>query len=758
MAVYQKILQLYRGTNIWDTKNIAKAMVEIYSGKLHKELDASLRDGEPIVAKYYDEGQDGYIYSYGYALYNTTGTTDPYDKITGSATHVWLDGFDSFTSAEFDKTDPIIGPYPKGRVPCYESAAYIRVYDGDSREYTYYELKVSIETTGTPSPRNLSAVYGMALVDTNNSNALFIEWFDSAAEAKGAVSELNYEDKDLEAGFVAVTNQKNGKIETIHGNITGANATVVTDNSYAYAECVVADIPEDWVWQNDSTDTSSTSVPTENVDENSSKYFRVGSGSSWTYYILKKNVSVTLKINDNEKVVWQDNTGLQTTISIQDTTESEQSLPSTVLKRYRLRGIGDANLGDPIDIYKDSSLVTAYVGTMADIFSNGNLTADESDVMYAWTNISEPHDKVYTKTNEVTPGTDKAYIKSGVNDYVYTKPQDIERFENEEIKVGDNTYGSPTKVAAPCVIDGSADSHSDEESLSLVYVLDDGSYQLVNISLENYLQESEFGDGLQVTNHVVSTKLAVDGGIEFGGEAGFPTTNKSLKIKIDTTDNNKYYEKTNDVTPQSGTTYYTYNNSTGQYDVFGGTSFDSNTAYYVKDTYLHISSDGLSIDQPIVENRIVDKIQKVLTINTEGVDKDVDGNLTVKLVGEDITVAGKGSTNTNVDMTEITTINDVVPVYIESEPSPVSASDPDYILTNVNGAKVIEKKTNNGGYAYEYYTVTNNPEYIEVNGLIYKWNGTYYELYYIDKDTNLNDAVAILNYLTYNLDMGQFVS
>lgn len=753
MAEYQKILQLYRSTNIWDTKNIAKAKVEIYAGKLHKELDASLRDGEPIVAKYYDEGQEGYTYSYGYTLYNTTGTTDPYAETTGHATHVWLDGFDSFTSAEFDTTDPQIGPYPKGKVPCYESAAYIRVYDGE--HYTYYELKVSIETTGTPSPRNLSAVYGMALVDTNNHNTLFIEWFDSAAEAKGAVSELNYKDKDLEAGFVAVTNQKNGKIETIHGNITGANATVVTDNGYAYAECAVADIPEDWVWQNDSTDTSSTAVPTENVDENSSKYFRVGSGSSWTYYILKKNVSVTLKIKDNEKVVWQDNTGLQTTISIQDTTASEQSLPSTVLKRYRLRGIGDANLGVPIDIYKDSSLVTAYVGTMADTFSNGHLTADENDVMYVWTNVDDSNDKVYTKTKEITLGTDKAYIRSGVNDYVYTKPQDI-KLDGDRIVVDGEIYADPTEVVAPCIIDGSVDPHSDEESLSFVYVLDDGTYQLVNISLENYLQESEFGDGLQVTNHVVSTKLATDGGIEFGSEAGFPTTNKSLKIKIDTTDTNKYYEKTNDATPQSGTTYYTYNNSTGQYDVFSGQSFDPDTTYYVKDTYLHISSDGLSIDQPIVENRIVDKVQKVLTINTEGVVKDADGNLTVKLVGEDITVAGIGSTNANVDMTEITTINNVVPVYIANEPSPVSASDPDYILTNVNGAKVIEKKTNNGGYAYEYYTVTNNPEYIEVNGLIYKWNSTHYELYYIDKDTNLNDAVAILNYLTYNLDMGQF--
>lgn len=49
------------------------------------------------------------------------------------------------------------------------------------------------------------------------------------------------------------------------------------------------------------------------------------------------------------------------------------------------------------------------------------------------------------------------------------------------------------------IIKGSGDT-----ALSIVYVLADGSYKIVNASLSKFLEESEIGNGLQVVNHKVS--------------------------------------------------------------------------------------------------------------------------------------------------------------------------------------------------------------------------------------------------------------
>lgn len=73
------------------------------------------------------------------------------------------------------------------------------------------------------------------------------------------------------------------------------------------------------------------------------------------------------------------------------------------------------------------------------------------------------------------------------------------------------------------IVDGKGD-----EALVLVYKDAEGTAQVIAIDVSAFLKESEFGDGLQVTNGVVSAKLG--NGIEFGNEA---TGNKSLNVKID---------------------------------------------------------------------------------------------------------------------------------------------------------------------------------------------------------------------------------
>lgn len=52
--------------------------------------------------------------------------------------------------------------------------------------------------------------------------------------------------------------------------------------------------------------------------------------------------------------------------------------------------------------------------------------------------------------------------------------------------------------------DTAVTSGTGSEALCFIYHLENGNYKLVAVDLESFLQESEFGDGLQVNNHVVS--------------------------------------------------------------------------------------------------------------------------------------------------------------------------------------------------------------------------------------------------------------
>ena len=63
----------------------------------------------------------------------------------------------------------------------------------------------------------------------------------------------------------------------------------------------------------------------------------------------------------------------------------------------------------------------------------------------------------------------------------------------------DDTLTSSTD---PTVVPGTGDT-----ALCFIYEKADGTYELVAVNVESFLQESEFADGLQVNNHVVSVKI-----------------------------------------------------------------------------------------------------------------------------------------------------------------------------------------------------------------------------------------------------------
>ena len=70
------------------------------------------------------------------------------------------------------------------------------------------------------------------------------------------------------------------------------------------------------------------------------------------------------------------------------------------------------------------------------------------------------------------------------------------------------------------------------QNLDFTYILADGTESTVSVDVSTFLAESEFKNGLQVTNGEVSAKLGQ--GLEFGGETG-EGVNQSIKVKVDST-------------------------------------------------------------------------------------------------------------------------------------------------------------------------------------------------------------------------------
>lgn len=59
-----------------------------------------------------------------------------------------------------------------------------------------------------------------------------------------------------------------------------------------------------------------------------------------------------------------------------------------------------------------------------------------------------------------------------------------------------------TSVSDPTVVPGSGDT-----ALCFIYHLENGNYELVPVNLTEFIEDSEFADGLEVTNHIVRVKI-----------------------------------------------------------------------------------------------------------------------------------------------------------------------------------------------------------------------------------------------------------
>ena len=166
---------------------------------------------------------------------------------------------------------------------------------------------------------------------------------------------------------------------------------------------------------------------------------------------------------ENEKVLKLGENGIHTDLNIVKVIPTgeasegvivDDGLNENVREAYRLMS-GNEQIGQQIDIYKDSALKEIWLGSEFDMTDaiTGAITK------YAWQSKLDASNHI---TNEAYQSLDE-----------------------------------PSKANYEPL---------DLQSLNYVYQLANGSYSLVKVDVSKFLADSEFGDGLQVSNGVVSVK------------------------------------------------------------------------------------------------------------------------------------------------------------------------------------------------------------------------------------------------------------
>lgn len=302
------------------------------------------------------------------------------------------------------------------------------------------------------------------------------------------------------------------------------------------------------------------------------------------------NGGKNLEVNIDETTILKDNNGaLMSGLNMVKITES---LPSNIREAYQLQDNEGTLIGSPISIYKDSSLKEVYLGTQWDsvdsvdgtikhvyyivqdsmIFidnetyqvisetdkslydassrtvytiNKATLTSEEyynldseQSALYVYNestdtfNIEVGFETIYEdRYIELTESQKSLYTESVENGYqikedkMYLSTEEYDEIFNGQITavyISLNTIRQQT---------GKSDFW---QSLNFVYILDDGSYQMVKVDISKFLTESEFGVGLILDENGVVT-VALGDGLWYRQSVGTP--DKRIYVKIDPTSN-----------------------------------------------------------------------------------------------------------------------------------------------------------------------------------------------------------------------------
>lgn len=254
----------------------------------------------------------------------------------------------------------------------------------------------------------------------------------------------------------------------------------------------------------------------ERVTEVETKNTLEAADESLIVNVQDSGTTISMNIDwDNEKIIKLSNDGVYTNVSLVKVLPDgeagediviDATLGENVREAYRLMSDG-TQIGQQINIYKDSALVEIYLGSEYDTVNvtTGVITK------YAWQSKNDPSNRI----------TDEAYQS----------------------------------------LDSSAKSNYealDFQNLNYVYQLSDGSYSLVSIDVSKFLAENEFGSGLKVVNGVVS--LDVRGTVTVGEEVTYVAVNKTDDTdkltadeyaELESDERDRYYTYVSNIDPSS---------------------------------------------------------------------------------------------------------------------------------------------------------------------------------------------------------------
>lgn len=293
-----------------------------------------MRDGEGAIERYFE-----------YFTYNTT---------KGKFVRVDYNSGLTYTITETIPEPFVPGTVYTARALVIWNGAVLQAPDGAPASYTTptswstttFNLNLNYKTVR--SVLGVATLYNYDTADTNPEIAMtVIDNEDAIQELSDKINNLDFDDTPVAANVITKIVRDNGVVTITRSELTNNDNTI------------------------------SITQPVQSGEE------LVGS----------EDIVIDLKISTNDKVLNKDaadaGNGLRANVTLHKITSSEigtgtgqYNLPTNVKEAYVLRGNGTTqayDLGDRIDIYKDSSLYDVYIGHVDDALTHADGQGESPD-------------------------------------------------------------------------------------------------------------------------------------------------------------------------------------------------------------------------------------------------------------------------------------------------------------------------------------------------------------------------------------------
>lgn len=442
-----KFIQLFRNqlNAVFADKATAKSALE--NNNINPDV---LKDGMPILARYYTSGTGSAIKTL-FGVAHNDGTSAIVTVFDSSSVDELDSTLTATTNEYFSTIDIVDGKLSQGtsskanvdtaqivdyveNTATEKSATNLATTDTIAQALAKVEQRVDIEEDARKA-----AIQDLDYTGVTNETTKVVT---NVVETDGVVSAQTTNVDNLQITGITTANTKvaaNDTISTAFGKLQGQIDSMDLAEVSVAGQPIIAISEADGVVSATAGTITATAVTIADSGNNFTSTEVEGalaelaaktavnslSSSAKTINITTASTGTNIDVNVDGTTILIDGTSgaLKSGLSVKKYTTG---LTSNVKEQYRLVDTADTQIGDAINIYKDSSLYEVYLG-----------------------------------------------------------------------HVDDTIAGDP-----PVVTSGSGDT-----ALCFIYHKEDGTYELAAVNVESFLEETEFADGLQVSNHVVSVKV-----------------------------------------------------------------------------------------------------------------------------------------------------------------------------------------------------------------------------------------------------------